>query len=33
MLHTFMKKTQKTPASELAVARKRMMEVKANAQP
>ncbi len=33
MLHTYMKKTQKTLASELAVARKRMKEVKANAQP
>ncbi len=33
MLHTFVKKTQKTPARELAVARKRMKEVKVNAQP
>jgi phage-related protein len=33
MLHTFMKKTRKTPASDLAVARKRMKEVRANAQP
>lgn len=33
MLHTFMKKTQKTPASELAIPRKRMKEVRANAQP
>jgi phage-related protein len=31
MLHTFMKKTPKTPASELAVARNRMKEVKADA--
>jgi phage-related protein len=33
MLHTFIKKTQKTPASELAIARRRMKEVKADAQP
>ena len=33
MLHTFLKKSQKTPASELAVARKRMKEVKADALP
>jgi phage-related protein len=33
MLHTFIKKTQKTPASELAVARSRMKEVRANAHP
>ena len=33
MLHTFIKKTQKTPASELDVARKRMKEVRAHAQP
>lgn len=31
MLHTFMKKTQKTPAGELAIARKRMKEVRADA--
>jgi phage-related protein len=31
MLHTFLKKTQKTPASELAVARRRMKEVRADA--
>jgi phage-related protein len=31
MLHTFLKKTQKTPAGELAVARRRMKEVRANA--
>jgi len=33
MLHTFLKKSQKTPASELAVARKRMKEVRADALP
>ena len=33
MLHTFLKQTQKTPASELAVARKRMKEVRADAHP
>lgn len=33
MLHTFVKKTQKTPASELAVARERMKEVRADAHP
>ena len=33
MLHTFLKMSQKTPASELAVARKRMKEVKADALP
>jgi phage-related protein len=33
MLHTFVKKTRKTPARELAVARSRMKEVKANAHP
>jgi phage-related protein len=31
MLQTFTKKTRKTPASELAVTRKRMKEVRANA--
>ncbi len=33
ILHTFIKKTQKTPANELATATKRMKEVRANAQP
>jgi len=33
MLHTFLKKTQKTAANELAVARKRMKEVRADAHP
>lgn len=33
MLHTFLKKTQKTPANELAVARKRMKEVITDAHP
>jgi len=33
MLHTFLKKSRKTPASELAVARKRMKEVRADALP
>jgi len=28
MLHSFIKKTQKTPLREIAVARKRMKEVK-----
>ncbi len=33
MLHTFLKKSQKTPARELTVARKRMKEVRADALP
>jgi len=33
MLHTFIKKTQKTPARELAIARRRMKEVRADAHP
>ncbi len=33
MLHTFIKKTQKMPANELAVARRRMKEVRADAHP
>ena len=33
MLHTFVKKTQKTPARELAIARRRMKEVRADAHP
>jgi phage-related protein len=33
MLNTFLKKTQKTPARELTVARKRMKEVRADAHP
>lgn len=33
MLHTFLKKTQKTPASELAVARKRMKEARTDVHP
>lgn len=33
VLHSFLKKTQKTPAGELAVARRRMKEVRAHAQP
>ena len=31
MLHSFIKKTQKTPSSELAIALQRMKEVKQNA--
>jgi len=31
MLHTFVKKTQKTPVKELEIARRRMREVKENA--
>lgn len=33
MLHTFLKKTRKTPVRELAVARKRMKEVRVDAHP
>ena len=33
MLHTFLKKTRKTPGNELAVARKRMKEVRTDAHP
>lgn len=32
ILHSFIKKTQKTPKKELEIARQRMIEVKSNAQ-